>query len=137
MGSFNAAFFTGFGCGPLMGGILTEHIGMSSAFYTMGGLNLLAFLGVTLFLPEIIRRKKANEPRSSYKEIAGSMAMRGLFSFRLGISSARGIMITFLPVFAGIHIGLSPSLIGVVLTVQIDSPDTGGVSASDTRRQHC
>ncbi|MFC2046900.1 MFS transporter [Chloroflexota bacterium] len=44
MGYFNAAFFTGFGVGPLMRGVLTEHFGMNVAFYAMGGLNLLAFL---------------------------------------------------------------------------------------------
>ena len=44
MGYFNAAFFTGFGFGPLLGGVLTDHFGMNVAFSTMGGLNLLAFL---------------------------------------------------------------------------------------------
>jgi len=38
MGYFNAAFFTGFGFGPLLGGVLTDHFGMNAAFYTMGGL---------------------------------------------------------------------------------------------------
>ena len=36
MGYANAAFFTGFGCGPLMGGVLTEHFGMDVAFSWVG-----------------------------------------------------------------------------------------------------
>ena len=119
MGYFNATFFTGFGFGPLMGGILTEHLGMNAAFYAMGGLNLLAFLGVALFLPEISTRKKATAANSSYKDIAASSTMRGLFSFRLGFALARGAFVTFLPILAGINLGLSPSLIGILLTVNI------------------
>jgi len=119
MGYFNATFFTGFGFGPLMGGILTEHLGMNAAFYAMGGLNLLAFLGVALFLPEISTREKATSPDSSYKDIAASSIMRGLFSFRLGFALARGAFSTFLPILAGINLGLSPSLIGILLTVNI------------------
>ena len=119
MGYFNATFFTGFGFGPLMGGIVTEHLGMNAAFYAMGGLNLLAFLGVALFLPEISTRKKATAANSSYKDIAASSVMRGLFSFRLGFALARGAFVTFLPILAGINLGLGPSLIGILLTVNI------------------
>ncbi len=120
MGLFNATFFTGFGCGPLMGGVLAEHLGMNAAFYAMGGLNLAAFLGVAVFLPEVITRKKgADGATSSYRELASNSTIRGLFSFRLGFATARGAMSTFLPILAGINLGLTPSLIGVLLTVNI------------------
>ena len=97
MGFFSATFFTGFGFGPLMGGILSEHLGMNSAFYAMGCFNLLAFLGVALFLPETSTRQKATIPRASFKDIATSKVVRGIFSFRLGYASSRGAFITFLP----------------------------------------
>ena len=119
MGFFSATFFTGFGCGPLMGGILSEHLGMNTAFYAMGGFNLLAFLGVALFLPETSTRQKAASQSASFKDIAGSKVVRGIFSFRLGYASSRGAFITFLPILAGINLGLSPSLIGVLLTVNV------------------
>ena len=47
MGYAQAAFFSGFGLGPLMGGTLTDHFGITATFFSMGCLNLLAFL-VTL-----------------------------------------------------------------------------------------
>jgi len=119
MGYFNAAFFTGFGFGPLMGGVLTDYFGMNIAFYAMGGLNLLAFLLVIFFLPEIGQRKTPATPRASFKQMSTSSMMKGLFSFRLSFSIGRGILATFLPVFAGIYIGLSPTLIGVLLAVNI------------------
>ena len=119
MGYFNAAFFTGFGFGPLMGGTLTEHFGMDVAFYSMGGFNLLAFLIVILFLSEIRHRKMAASPRLSFREMSTSSMIKGLFSFRLAFSIGRGTFAAFLPIFAGLYLGLSPALIGVLLAVNI------------------
>jgi len=119
MGYFNAAFFTGFGFGPLMGGALTDHFGMNVAFSTMGGLNLLAFLIVARFLPEIKARKMTASLRLSFREMRTSGMVKGLFSFRLAFSLGRGTFAAFLPIFAGIYIGLSPTLIGMLLAVNI------------------
>ncbi len=119
MGYFNAAFFTGFGIGPLMGGALTDHFGMTVAFSTMSGLNLLAFLVAVLFLPEIRQRKMAASSRSYFQALSTSGMMKGLFSFRLSYSLGRGTFAAFLPIFAAIYIGLSPTFIGIVLTVNI------------------
>ncbi len=119
MGYFNAAFFTGFGIGPLMGGMLTEHYGMTVAFSAMGGLNLLAFLVVTIFLPEIRERKMVSSPPPSFIKIGRSAMVKGLLSYRLSFALGRGAFVTFLPIFAGIYIGLNPALIGVLLAVNI------------------
>ncbi len=118
MGYFQAAFFTGFGFGPLMGGVLTDHFGMNIAFSAMGGLNLLAFLIAALFLPEI-RQKKMASSVPSFKEMSASGMVKGLFSFRLTFSLGRGAFACFLPIFAAMYIGLSPTLIGVLLAVEI------------------
>jgi len=119
MGYFNAAFLTGFGFGPLMGGVLTDHFGMNVSFSAMGGLNLLAFLIVARFLPEIRQREIADSPHPSFKEMSSSGMVKGLFSFQLVFSLGRGTFATFLPIFAGIYIGLSPTLIGVLVAVNI------------------
>ena len=50
-----------------MGGILAEYLGMDTAFYAMGVLNAVAFLGVTLFLPEIAREKKDTVAELSFR----------------------------------------------------------------------
>ncbi len=119
MGYFNAAFFTGFGIGPLVGGTLTEHFGMTTAFAAMSGLNLLAFLTVTIFLPEIKERKAASSPRPSFIKMGRSATVKGLFSYRLSFALGRGAFATFLPIFAGIYLGLSPTLIGVLLATNL------------------
>lgn len=119
MGLFNATFLIGWGCGPLMGGILTDYFGMDSAFYVMGGLNVVAFLGVAIFLPETIHKKRETVAGSSFKDMASSNLSRGLFSFQVGDAAHRGIVQTFLPIFGGLTIGLSSSLIGTILSVLV------------------
>jgi len=67
MGYANAAFFSGFGFGPLMGGVLAEHLGMDVAFFTMGGLSLLAFFIAIFFLPEVSQQKLAASTNLSFR----------------------------------------------------------------------
>lgn len=119
MGYFNTAFFTGFGIGPLMGGVLTDHFGMNVAFYSMGGLNLLAFLVAVLFLPEIKQGKALSHPRSSFKEMSTSSVVKGLFSYRLSFALGRAAFSCFLPIFATMYMGLTPTLIGMLLASNI------------------
>jgi len=119
MGYANAAFFGGFGFGPLMGGVLTEHLGMDIAFLTMGGLSLLAFFIAVFFLPEISRKKLTASPHLSFKEMSKSSTMAGLLSFRLALTLGGASFFTFLPIFAAIGLGLRPNLIGVLLTIHI------------------
>jgi DHA1 family multidrug resistance protein-like MFS transporter len=118
MGIFNAILITGFGFGPLLGGVVADHFGMNTAFYTMGVLNLISFLGVTIFLPEIAPRRKA-AGQFSFRGITASNITRGIFSYQVGASANRGIMTAFLPVFASAYIGLSSSFIGMILTISL------------------
>lgn len=117
MGYFNAAFFTGFAIGPLMGGVLTDHFGMDVAFLSMGVLNLFAFLLATFFLPEIRYRKIEATARLSFKEMSASSIVRGLFIFRLTHSIGLGAIFTFLPIFATTQVNLNPTLTGLLLAV--------------------
>jgi len=119
MGYANAAFFSGFGIGPLLGGALAERFGMNASFYSMGGLCLLAFLVAVLLLPEIRQRKIGERGRLSFKDMSASPMVRGLFSFRLVQALGRGGIMTFLPIFAATYVGLGPTLIGVLLAVNM------------------
>lgn len=117
MGYYNTAFFTGFGAGPLMGGVLTDHFGLTVAFSVMGGLNLLAFL-VALLLPEV-RSKIAGSAQTSFREMTASPMVKGLLSYQWSFAFGRGTFSSYLPIFAGIILGLSPSLIGILLALSI------------------
>ena len=116
MGLSNAAFFSGFGFGPILGGLVTEHFNMNTAFLVMAGLNMFAFIVALVFLPKVQNRKQGEEFNLSYREMSGSGVVKGLFTIRVAEALGRGGMFTFLPIY-GAAIGLSISLIGVIISV--------------------
>ncbi|MFC1951727.1 MFS transporter [Chloroflexota bacterium] len=118
MGYTNAAFFSGFGFGPLMGGVLSEHLGINTAFIAMGGLSLLAFVITIFFLPEITPKQSATS-YPSFRDMSRSGMMNGLFTFRLALTLGRSIFFIFLPILAAGNLGLRSSLIGVLLAIHI------------------
>lgn len=134
MGYFNATLLAGFGIGPLLGGTVTEHLGMTIAFVIMAGLSLIAFIIVILYVPNTTDRKTISSPRLSFKEMGQSRTIRGLVGFRLAFAFSRGVLTTFLPIFASISIGLSPAFIGVLMAAVIllmSLPQTYGGNIAD------
>lgn len=119
MGYANAAFFGGFGFGPLLGGVVTRYYGMDVAFFAMGGLSLLAFFIALFFLPEVTRKHTASAPSLSFREMGRSRLTGGLFGYRLAQTLARAAFFTFLPVFAAVRLGLGTDLIGILFAVHI------------------
>ena len=119
MGYSNAAFFSGFGFGPLMGGVLATQWGMDLAFIAMGVLNLLAFFIATILLPRSDLRKLAAASTLSFLDMRRSGTMVGLFSFRLAIALGRSSFFTFLPLFAAMSLGLPANLIGILIAVHV------------------
>lgn len=116
MGYAMAAFWSGFGFGPFIGGVVTDRFEMSTAFYSMSGLNMLAFLVAIFFLPEVSRRKAERGFRPPFKEMSASGTLRGIFAFRLAEALGSSGSAAFLPIL-GAMIGLSTTLIGTLLTV--------------------
>jgi DHA1 family multidrug resistance protein-like MFS transporter len=119
MGYANAAFFSGYGFGPLMGGLVTEQLGMNIAFIAMGALNMIAFFIALIFLPEVTGKKTAEAPRLSFGEMRRSRTMTGLFSFRLALTLGRSSFFAFLPVFAALTLGLKANIIGIIMAIHI------------------
>ena len=120
IGAFSVSLFAGFGVGPLMGGVLKDHFGMNAAFYAMGGLSFIAFALVLLFLPELHLYKKAwGNPRASYRMMFDNKIIKGITAFRLTNSVGRGMVATFLPIFAHQYLSLSGSEIGLLISANI------------------
>ncbi len=120
-GYANAAFFSGFGIGPLLGGVLTDHFGITTAFYFMGALNLIAFIVALIFLPVVKRDHSAGERTrlTPYREMTQSRMVLGLFVFQAFQAVARGGYMTFLPLFGALFIHLSPTQIGLLLSINM------------------
>jgi MFS family permease len=119
MGYSNAAFFSGFGFGPLMGGTLATQWGMEIAFITMGALNLIAFSIALVWLPRSDLKKQAAAVSLSFMSMRRSRTMIGLCGFRLAIALGRSSFFTFLPLFAAVSLGLPANLIGLLIAVHV------------------
>ncbi len=118
MGYSSAAFYSGFGAGPLIGGVMSQYLGMTFTFSFMAGLNLFAFLVVFFFLPKVEPRS-VNAPvkqRASYRKIFSSRTIQGLFSNQVSGAVGQGSFSTFAPILAA-GMGLSLTLIGILISV--------------------
>ncbi len=119
MGGFQVAMFLGFGFGPLMGGVLSDVMGLSQVFYIMGGFSLIALLLVLILLPASgSSPQKRGGSGSSFKVLLRLDMYKGLMIFRFVNAMARGVLITFLPVIA-YSLNIRPSEIGILLSFNL------------------
>lgn len=120
MGLFNTFFFAGFGAGPIIGGVISDAFGMDFAFYSMGGLNLIALILAVSMLPKSeIFGQRTIARTSYYLMVKESGVTRGLFSFRLSFAIGRSIFSCFLPILGGLYLGLLSSEIGILISINI------------------
>jgi DHA1 family multidrug resistance protein-like MFS transporter len=120
MGYLSAAVFGGYGAGPIVGGALTEAFGISSSFYVMGGLNVIAMLLGLVFLPASRpTRRSGTGPSFSLSSAMKSKALQGVLGFQLTFSLTRSMLVGFFPILAATVFLISPGQIGVLLGVNI------------------
>jgi DHA1 family multidrug resistance protein-like MFS transporter len=115
MGYFSAILLASFGIGPLLGGLAADLLGMNAAFMVMSALNLTSLIATVIWLPEVPRKTEAIKESVSIVGLRRSDVLKGAFIFRLAIGFSTGIMMTFLPILANQRLGLSMSLVGLLL----------------------
>jgi DHA1 family multidrug resistance protein-like MFS transporter len=120
IGSFTVSLFAGFGCGPLIGGLVMHRFGIETNFYLMSGLCLVAFLFVAFLLPHQrpVDRNSPSVP-PSYGALLRSPISWGLFLFRFSNAFARGGLIAFLPLIAHKLAAMTAAQIGLVISGNI------------------
>jgi len=120
MGIFTIALFLGFGCGPLLGGFTKDFISMEADFLIMGGLCLLAFFMVLIYLPRSSSIQKSTPPIDiAFKTILQSRSIMAICFYRFASAFCRGSIITFLPLYAHNALQLNASQIGLVISSSI------------------
>lgn len=119
MGYFNAAFAAGFGVGPLLGGLMTDHFGSQSAFFTMGAMNLIALVVAVVLLPRKEQRRVAPRGQGSFKTMSRSPLVVGLWSMGFANALGSGASQAFFPILAHEVAGATPTQVGILLGIQI------------------
>jgi len=117
MGYFNAVLFAGLGAGPLLGGLIKDAFNMEMSFLVMAGLNILGLIATLIFLREM-PRKTATSGNASMASILKNRVMQGVFLYRLTLGIGTASLMVFVPLFADTKLGLSASLIGIVLATR-------------------
>ena len=118
MGKFQVSLFLGLGSGPLLGGVLNDAFGFSSAFYAMAALSTLAFLVIVLFLPEAKSPSSRGRERLSIPRAFRHPGAPAVIAFTTHNSISRGLLLVFMPLYAP-TISISPGEVGVILTFSI------------------
>jgi MFS family permease len=117
MGLFNMSLFFGLSLGPVAGGAINDYLSMDAAFYCMGGLALTgAGLSFGLLPPTsseaVVERKR---PPLRWRVMVRDRIILGLFAHRMVYAAGIGIIWGFVPVLADQDLGLSSSLIGILV----------------------
>ena len=117
MGIFNLATFVGLGMGPLLGGVISDHWNLQTAFASMGALALAGFLLSLLGLPPTKHEKAFRNytAPTAWRYLLGHREILGLFTFRLAYTTCIGVIWGFLPIFADQSLHLSRSAIGALI----------------------
>ena len=117
MGYFNAVLFAGMGAGPLVGGVITDAFSIKTTFLVMAVLNVVGLIATLIFLKEM-PRKTATSGHTSYMAPLKSRTMQGVLWYRMTTGIGTASLMAFMPLFAGLRIGLSASLIGILLAAR-------------------
>ncbi len=119
MARFQVSFFLGLGSGPLLGGVLNDAFGFSSAFYAMAGLSALSFLVIVAFLPDTEKRSASGrKERIALRGIFSQPAVPAILAFTALNAIVRGALLVFMPLFAP-GISVVPGEVGLILTASI------------------
>lgn len=120
MGIFTIALFLGFGCGPFLGGLTKDLISMEADFLIMGGLCLLAFFMVLIYLPRSSSIQKSTPSMDiPFKTILQNRNIMGICFYRFANAFCRGSIMTFLPLYAHNSLQLNGRQIGLVISSSI------------------
>jgi MFS family permease len=118
MGYFNTFLFSGIGAGPLVGGVLNDLFNIDTTFLVMAALNAGGLVATLILLREY-PRKKAPSEHASFLAPLRSRIVQGVAAYRMMIGFGIATLMAFVPLFADSRLGLSTSLIGLLLAVRM------------------
>ncbi len=115
MGHFGAILFGSMSIGPLFGGVLTDLFSVNTTFLVMAALCLVGLIATLIFLPEVVKGTVAAKQSAIFEGLRKSNVLKGAFVFRMANGFGMASVMTFLPLLASQKLGLSVSLIGLLI----------------------
>ena len=118
MGYFNAIMLAGAGAGPLLGVALNALFGLPSVFLIPGIAILLSFLATLLFLKKQEHQEGRQRRNIAFFSLHRSNTLKAIIVLQIGSGIMIGVSMTFLPILASTTLGLSTTLIGIILATR-------------------
>lgn len=121
MGLFNMSLFFGLSLGPVLGGVINDHISIHAAFSCMGFLALVGG-GLSYWLLPSTRDEQVfrkGRPPLEWGAIIGDRVIIGLFCFRLVYTASIGVIWGFLPVLADLNFDVTSAQIGILVMLGV------------------
>lgn len=120
MGYLNTAIFAGYGAGPMLGGFLYENYSATLAFNAMSVMVFLSLVVTAALVPDEMRLGLHRGRREiSLRSILANKKLSGTFVYRMVNALGRGTIMGFLPLFAVQVLGISGTMVGLILSVGI------------------
>ncbi len=116
MGTFSISMFLGMGFGPFMGGIIKDLAGMEAVFLSMAFFSTVSLLVCLVFLPQSAPSLRVRVP---VMDTMRHPLMRAVIIFQFMNSFANGTFWVFLPIAAAMLLFLSPTEIGIAISLSI------------------
>ena len=117
MSYLNVAIFSGIGCGPVIGGVLSDLWGLASVFYTMAGLSLLALGLVIVYMPRQVANTGVKQGRF-FKSLVSMVRNRktaGILTARYATMIIMVPSMAFIPLLMSEWDGVTGVQIGLVI----------------------
>lgn len=119
MGSFNVALFLGYGVGPLLGGIVLQGWGLSTAFLVMGALSLVALITLWIGFPEApADSTQSARVVSPLSTVIREPRFKGVIVFRFTNAVCRASILAFLPIYVK-RLHVSDAMTGFLVALNI------------------
>jgi len=122
MNLFFLSFFGGQAVGPVIGGVLSDSIGLAAPFYAMAAMAGISLALVYFLVPEGPSQKTTSDNRflrfaATYHNVLRDKQMQAILVFMSSRGFYRWGFNTFFPILAVTRIGMSKTEIGLILSI--------------------
>ena len=118
MGLFMVSFTSGFGIGPLIGGLLKDSVGVDATFLTLAGAAVFALLLVVVLMPSQSATKRTEEEAAAIppvRDMFRDYRVVALFAFNFTFGLGIGAVMTFIAIFMNDVLLASATMVGLVV----------------------
>ena len=118
MGLFMVSFTSGFGIGPLIGGLLKDSVGVDATFLTLAGAAVFALLLVAALMPSQSATRRTEEEAAAIapvRDMFRDYRVVALFAFNFTFGLGIGAVMTFIAIFMNDVLLASATMVGLVV----------------------